>query len=101
MPVKNLGLSVATLVAAEKTATAYLSNLGPLDLPQEMYPLIEKVVFTPGPGIHHAARCGMATFGDKLIFTFANILEEADIEREFFTRLVKMGIHVKIESNRN
>lgn len=101
LPVKNLGLSVATLVAAEKTATAYLSNLGPLDLPQEMYPLIEKVVFTPGPGIHHAARCGMATFGDKLIFTFANILEEADIEREFFTRLVKMGVHVKIESNRN
>jgi hypothetical protein len=43
----------------------------------------------------------MATIGDKLIFTFANILEEADIEREFFTRLVKMGVHVKIESNRN
>ena len=36
----------------------------------------------------------------KLIFTFANILEESDIEREFFTRLVKQGVHVKIESNR-
>ena len=28
------------------------------------------------------------------------IYQESDIEREFFTRLVKMGIHVKIESNR-
>ncbi len=100
LPVKNLGLGVATLVAAEKTATAYLSNLGPLNIPQEMYAFIEKIIFTPGPGIHHAARCGLATIGDKLIFTFANILEEADIEREFFTRLVKMGVHVKIESNR-
>jgi hypothetical protein len=42
----------------------------------------------------------MATLGDNMVFTFANILQEADIEREFFTRLVKMGVHVKIESNR-
>ena len=32
--------------------------------------------------------------------TFRGIYEENDIEREFFTRLVKMGLHVKIESNR-
>lgn len=101
LPLKNLGLSVATIVAAEKTASAYLSNLGPLDIPEEMLTHIEKIIFTPGPGIHHAARCGLATIGDKLIFTFANILEEADIEREFFTSLVKQGVHVKIESNRN
>ncbi len=100
LPVKNAALSVATIIGAEKTTTAYLSNLGPLSLPEEMIPYIEKIMFTPGPGIHTAARCGIATFGDKLVFTFANILQEADIEREFFTRLVKMGVHVKIESNR-
>ncbi len=100
LPVKNFALGVATVVAAEKTASAYLSNLGPLNIPEEMAPFIEKVIFTPGPGIHHAARCGIATIGDKLVFTFANILEESDIEREFFTYLVKQGIHVKIESNR-
>lgn len=100
LPLKNLGLGVATVVAAEQTATAYLSNLGPINIPEEMMPFIEKAFFTPGPGMHHAARCGVATIGDKLSFTFANILEESDIEREFFTRLVKQGIHVKIESNR-
>ena len=101
LPLKNLGLTVATVTSAEQATTAYLSNLGPYVLPPEMEEHIEKVVFTPGPGIHTAARCGLATFKDTLIFTFANILEEADIEREFFTRLVKMGVHVKIESNRN
>ncbi len=100
LPLKNFGLSVATVVAAEKTASSYLTNLGPLTLPEEMLPFIEKVIFTPGPGMHHAARCGIATIGDTLTFTFANIHEEADIERDFFTFLVKQGVHVKIESNR-
>ncbi len=101
LPVKNIALGVATLVGAEKTTSAYLSNLGPLTLPGEMEEHIEKFMFTPGPGIHTAARCGIATFKDKLVFTFANNLQESDIEREFFTRLVKMGVHVKIESNRS
>jgi hypothetical protein len=42
----------------------------------------------------------VASIGDNLVFAVASIIEEADIEREFFTTLVKMGIHVKIESNR-
>ncbi len=100
LPVKNLALSVATIVGAEKTTSAYLSNLGPIKIPEEMKPYIEKMMFCPGPGIHTAARCGIATFEDTLVFSFANNLQEADIEREFFTRLVKMGVHVKIESNR-
>lgn len=101
LPLKNLGLGIATITSAEQATTAYLTNLGPYVLPPEMEEHIEKVIFTPGPGIHTAARCGLATFKDTLTFTFANILEDADIEREFFTRLVKMGVHVKIESNRN
>ena len=78
-----------------------IENCLMVKLPEEMLPHIEKIIFTPGPGLHTAARCGIATLGDNLVFTFANILQEADIEREFFTSLVKMGIHVKIESNRD
>lgn len=100
LPIKDFALTIATVLTAEKMTSAYLSNLGPVKLPEEMLPHMEKIIFTPGPGLHTAARCGMATLGDNLVFTFANILQEADIEREFFTSLVKMGIHVKIESNR-
>ena len=32
--------------------------------------------------------------------TLEALIKEADIERDFFTTLVKMGVHVKIESNR-
>ncbi|MBQ8182386.1 MAG: hypothetical protein IJ025_00605 [Clostridia bacterium] len=100
LPVKNVSLNVATLVGAEQTTSVYLSNLGEVKLPDEMVPFIEKVLFVPGPGIRTAARCGIASFNGKLIFTIANCYEENDIEREFFTTLVKMGVHVKIESNR-
>lgn len=98
--VKDIALGVATMVAAERTTSTYLSNLGPVKLPNEMIPFIEKIYLVPGPGMHTAARCGMATIGDNLVFAFASIIEETDIERDFFTTLVKMGVHVKIESNR-
>lgn len=97
---KDVALGVATIVAAERTTSTYLSNLGAIDVPEEMLPFIEKFYFVPGPGLHTAARCGVASIGDNLVFAVASIVEEADIERDFFTTLVKMGIHVKIESNR-
>lgn len=100
LPLKNLGLGVATLTSAEQTTTAYLTNLGPVVLPEEMKPFVEKVVLIPGPGMRTAARCGISSFGDTLVFSFADCYKENDIEREFFTTLVKMGVHVKIESNR-
>lgn len=100
LPIKNISLNVATLVGAEQTTSVYLSNLGEVTLPEEMIPFVEKALFVPGPGIRTAARCGVVSFNEKLVFTIANSYEENDIEREFFTTLVKMGIHVKIESNR-
>ena len=56
--------------------------------------------FFTGPGKLNGARCGVISHRDLLVFTFSNCYEDRDIEREFFTRLVKMGVHVKIESNR-
>ncbi len=98
--VKNIGVGLSFMITAEQTTTALLSNLGPLPLPEDMCEHIEKVMLMPGPGKVNAARCGVSTFGDNLMFTIVNIYKENDIEREIFTRLVKMGLHVKIESNR-
>ena len=100
LAVKDLGVGISFLITGEQTTTALLSNLGPVKLPEEMTPHIESAFLMPGPGKRNAARCGLATYGDKTVFIFANIFEDNDIEREFFTRLVKMGLHVKIESNR-
>ncbi len=100
LAVKDLGVGISFLITGEQTTTSLLSNVGLIRLPEEMLPHIEKPLFMPGPGKLNAARCGIGTIGDKLVFSITNIYKENDIEREFFTALVKMGIHVKIESNR-
>ena len=66
-----------------------------------MLPFVEKAFLMPGPGVRNSVRCGLATVGDNLVMTFAGIHKETDIEREVFTKLGKMGFHVKIESNRD
>ena len=67
---------------------------------EDMLPLVECVEIMAGPGKLNAVRCGGCGFNDKFIIDFSNIFEESDIEKRFFTALVKMGAHVKIESNR-
>ncbi len=101
LAVKDLGVGVSFLITGEQTTTVLLSNIGAVKLPEDMLPFVEKVLFMPGPGIRNSARCGLATVGDNLVFTVASIVKETDIEREIFTKLVKMGFRVKIESNRD
>ena len=99
--IKDLGVAVGFLITAEQTTSTLLSNLGPIPLPESVEKHVEKIALYTGAGIVNGARCGVASLGDKLVFTFSNCYKESDIEREFFTRLVKMGVHVKIESNRD
>ncbi len=98
--IKNLGVGVSFAITAEQTNSCLITNLGPVIIPEEMRKYTEKVVFIPPPGKVNAARMGVATLNNNLCITFANSYLESDVEREFFTRFVKMGLHVKIESNR-
>ncbi len=99
--IKDLGVGVSFMITAEQTTSTLLSNLGPIPFPEDVAEHIEKVYLFTGPGKVNGARCGVVSFKDKLCFTFSNCYKENNIEREFFTRLVKMGVHVKIESNRD
>lgn len=98
--VKNLGVGISFAITAEQTTSSLITNLGAVTVPDEMLEHIEKFIFMPAPGKVNAARCGVATINNKLCITFANVYEESDVERDFFTSFVKMGLHVKIESNR-
>lgn len=100
LAVKDLGIGIAFMLTGEQTTSVLGSNLGLVQLPHEMEQYVERMYFMTGPGILNGARCGAVGYADTFTLTFANIYEESDIERAFFTELVKMGIHVKIESNR-
>ena len=98
--IKRAGIYTAAAISAEKTISAMFSNMGIIKLPEQMQPYIDRFMLMAGPGKLNGARIAAVTYGNTMAMSFADIYEEHDIEREFFTRLVKMGVHVKIESNR-
>lgn len=76
------------------------SNLGAVEVPQELRRYVRQLDFTLGPSKKNRCMCTCASYAGNTRFVFTRTLEGADIEREFFCTLVKLGIPVKIESNR-
>lgn len=98
--IKDFFIGLSFRITGEQSTSVLISNLGIVTVPKEMEPYIDRYVLMTGPGMRSGSRCAAVSFRNTFALTFANIYQESDIEREFFTRLVKMGIHVKLESNR-
>lgn len=98
--IKNLGVGLAFAITGEQTSSVVISNLGILKVPKEMEQYVETVLLASGPGKINGARFTSVSYKNTFALTVANIYKETDIEREAFTRFVKMGIPVKVESNR-
>ena len=77
-----------------------LSNLGKVNLPNEMDPFIERFDFMLGALSKNPSAFAMISFGGVTTVNMVRSIVNADVEREFCRLLVKDGVHVKIESNR-
>ncbi|NLU52071.1 MAG: hypothetical protein GXX10_04300 [Clostridiaceae bacterium] len=83
----------------ENLCSGTLSNLGLIRLPEGMAKEVEQIDFILGTNPINKTGCGVCGYGDKLVINFARNIHESEVERLFFTRLVKMGLHVKIYTN--
>lgn len=99
--IKKVGIALSFIFTGERRTSILFTNLGIIDVPVEMRKHTRRFILMPGPGKLNGTRVGAVSYMNTMALTFANIYRESDIEREFFTRLVKMGIPVKIESNRD
>lgn len=84
----------------DRNSSAGLTNLGALKVPEDMKPFIERFDIYMGQPFSTRTNCAVVSFEDILTINFASSIVETDVERNFFRKLVKDGIHVKIESNR-
>lgn len=84
----------------DKNSSAGLTNMGALHVPEDMRPYIERFDIYMGQPFSSRTNCAIVSFEDILTINFASSIVEADVERFFFRKLVRDGIHVKIESNR-
>lgn len=98
--IKNPTLNIAHRINGDRTSSTTISNLGVVKLPKEMEKHVERIDFLLGSLKFNPVACACATYKDLMCISFSRTIKEADVERNFFTYLVRLGIPVKIESNR-
>lgn len=84
----------------DRHSSAGLTNMGVLKVPESMKQYIHRFDICMGQPFSTRTNCAIISFEDILTISFGSSIVEADVERNFFRKLVQDGIHVKIESNR-
>lgn len=84
----------------DKNSSAGLTNMGVLQLPDDMKPYVDRFDIYMGQPFSSRTNCAIISFEDTLTINFASNIVESDVERYFFRKLVQDGIHVTIQSNR-
>lgn len=96
---KKWSIRLVYELTGETVYTSVLSNVGALELPEEMRPHIRRCDLIVCTAKYNAVECGMMSYGDALSITFTRSIAEPYVERMFFRALVRQGLHVKVESN--
>jgi len=97
--IKQLMGRVIYMELGEKLYSGSFSNLGRIQVPKEFEDHIENFHFLPGYNPVRKVGCSIVSFRDTLYITFGRVCKEAEVEKYFFKKLVKLGIPVKIETN--
>ncbi len=96
---KNIIMRMVFDSIGERVACLSLSNLGQVELPESMAPYVSRVEFVLGPQASSPYNCGVASWQGETCVNIVRNTVEPELERIFFTKLVKLGFHVKLETN--
>lgn len=98
--IKNMAMKLTFKLVGDRKSTTTISNLGVVHLPPQMAQYVTRMDFILGPPAQNKVACAVLTYNGNLIINFTRTIKESMLEREFFRHLVKLGIPVKIESNK-
>lgn len=99
VPIKNLAMRLVYARVGERKGCLNISNLGRITLPAALQPYIQRMEFIIGVQATYPNNCSVASCGDVTCINMIRNIQEPELERRFFSRLVELGIPVKIESN--
>lgn len=101
LPLKNVLMRALSQIYGDRLFSGVLSNLGRAGLPEPLASRVRSLdmLVNCTPTIKTSA--SMISHGDVLSISFGSLCDRSDVERLFFTRLVKAGLHVRLESNLN
>ena len=96
---KNIAMKAVFDAVGECKSCLSLSNLGAVQLPEEMKPYVTRLDFVLSPQARFPHNCGCISYGDTLNLTMIRKIRESDLEARLFRVLQRQGIHVLVESN--
>lgn len=98
---KNPVMSFSYSLVGVRPFSCTYTNPGPFKAPPEMEPHIQRMEVILGQATRPSPHCASISYGNTMEITFAGTGVSTETERRFFTHLVREGIPVKVESNRN
>ncbi len=97
--IKKFALKIGYARAASKSNSLCISNLGEIDLPNEMKKHVKKVIFSNGAMKETPINLGVTYYNDSVYMTFTSSIEERDFQKVFFRELVSLGLNITLENN--
>ncbi len=97
--VKTAVLRAIYDLSGERKGCLNLSNLGQIDLPEEMARHVERFEFIIGVQRTYPNNCSAVSYGGRTYINMIRSIRSAELERRFFSRLVELGVPVDIETN--
>lgn len=96
---KNAAMKLVFLLVGDRKTSLILSNLGNVTLPEPMAAYVTRMEFVLGPLSRNPVACAALSYGGTLYLNMTSTLREPALERALLTRLVKLGVPVRVESN--
>lgn len=82
-----------------KYTTTTFSNIGRIGIIGKYQKYIDNFLMLIAPEPVEKIKCSACSFENNMVFTFTSILDDCDIEKEFYQFLREKNIPVSIESN--
>ncbi len=96
---KNLVMRIVYARRGESKGCINLSNLGVLHMPAQMAAYVKRMDFIIGTQRSYPNNCSIVSWEGTTCINMIRNIREPELERRFFSRLVELGIPVRIESN--
>ena len=98
--IKNIAMKAVFDAVGECKSCLCLSNLGNVELPEVMAPYIRRMDFIIGVQARAPHDCGVVTWNGTAYINCIRSIREPELEYHFYGVLHRLGLPVKVESNR-
>ncbi|MBP7263687.1 MAG: hypothetical protein KBB32_05895 [Spirochaetia bacterium] len=97
--IKNFFVKILYVALGEGLISGILSNLGTIQMPEELAPHLERFDFLGAPSSTLKTFAALCTWKGKTHIAFGSQAQSRELERLFFKRLVALGLRVEVSSN--